>query len=164
MPELEEILKGYFNYQEDLNEDYQRGLAKFYSNSTNAVRFESEKFQLKGTISHFADNEAVLHIPDNILIKKSEEKCLSPLGFVQSCNYMYYGCYMSICCYLLKISPKHMIIYHPVDDHSKYVLQYRPQIAQVFLKRRLDSLKAIESSIVKRNNQIKELETFEFYK
>jgi hypothetical protein len=146
MVELQEVLSGYFDYTKNLNKDYEIGLTQFYSKSNSAVRFESEKYQLKGAISHIvegANSEAVLHIPDNAMVRTSEEKCASPLHFIPDCNYMYYGCYMSIACYILKFTPKYITLYHPVGDHDKFVLKYRPEVAKLFCNTRYESLQAL---------------------
>jgi len=167
MTDLEELLSGYFKYERNLNKEYQEGLSNFYNKSNAVFKFQSLKYQLKGAISHYHEDskssEAVLHIPDMILIRTSEEKCLYPLSFILSCNYMYYGCYMSIACYLLNINPKYITLYHPVDNHEKYVLKYRPEIAKVFLSNRLKSLEAIKRSIQKRVVKEKECLTPDLY-
>jgi len=167
MVDLEEILSGYFNYKKDLNAEYENGIRLFYLKSTGVVRFESSKYQLRGAISHYYQDskysEAVLHIPDNVVIRTSKEKCLFPLSFVPSCNYMYYGCYMSIACYLLKVSPKYITLYHPIGNHDKFVLKYRPEVAKVFLDNRFKSLEAIRRISQKEVVKKESIQTLELY-
>ena len=147
MADLAEILKGFFHYEDDFNKEYKLGLDRFYEKSTAVTKINSETFQLEAVIGHINVEknyqEAVIYIPDNVLNKTSEEFCLPPFQFIPSCNYMYYGCYMSIACYLQKIEPKYITLYHSVDNNEKYVLNNRPEIAKIFLQHRKRSLNAI---------------------
>jgi len=71
---LEKVLSGYFQYERDINKTYQIGLANFYANSDSVVRFESERFQLSGAISHIERNKKYTEAEQKALAEKAKKE------------------------------------------------------------------------------------------
>lgn len=154
MVDLKEILMGYFSFREDKHEEFERQLALFYGHKdTRITRISSEKYKLKLRLGHVWEykgkTEIAEYCGDREIVKETSKKCLNPLHFIPDCNYMYYGCYLSIAAFLMNIEPKRLLLFHGPGDNFVYSFKYRPQVAQIFLSNRLKGLRAMKAEPVK---------------
>lgn len=155
MTDLSEVLKGYFSFEWNKHDVYQSQLKKFYdSQETRITHIVSEKFQLKARLGFVwptkdGRHDIAEYCDDMVLIKKSDKRCLYPMDFLGDCNYMYYGCYLTIAAFLGGYDPERLLLVHGLDDNSSNNFKYRPEIAKIFLGNRYRSLQGIEKEISK---------------
>jgi hypothetical protein len=135
-----DLIQPLFNYDREFHPEYKLMLDGFYK-SSSCIKVVSKEHGLFGEIGHLHESkgtlEAVYYIADQKLIRDSEDRCPRPFQFIPDCNYMYYGCYLSLAAYLSRKPITHITLYHPVDNNERYVLKYRPEIARMLLDYKL---------------------------
>jgi hypothetical protein len=147
---IEELVYGYFSYEKNLHPEHEKRLDQFYQ-SVGAVRIVNKDYRLKTSIGHLAKGknnsmELTYYAPDKELVRDSKSFCLPPFYYIPSCNYMFYGFYLTVCAYLLRAgSNTKLTLYLPALDNDKVSFIYRPEIAEAFLVRRIQSIRAIEN-------------------
>lgn len=155
---LEEIVKGYFSYSENLHPDYEKLLRQFYL-SSGAVSVVDQDYKIEAKIGHVVKGkknamELTHYASDLELNRNSNTFCLPPFYYIPSCNYMFYGFFLSVAAFLMKAGTNtKLTLYLPAMDNISVNFVYRPEIAQAFLMRRLESIQAIENGSFKQNQK-----------
>ena len=139
MTELSQLLREYFGYIPDKNQVFDHNLQKFYdSRGTRIERVVSAKFKITARVGHFWQYpkrgiEMVEYCSDVKINRDSDTPCKSSLHFMPDCNYMYYGCYLNVCAFLMGVVPDRMILYCGPDNNNKYTFKYREEISKIIL-------------------------------
>lgn len=146
--DLHEILNRIFSFSWETHLDFDSNLQKFFdSKDTRITRIVSDKFQISANVGHtwqYPDMtyEMVHYVSDRKINRNPEKVTMLdyPLHFMPDSNYYYWGCYLSVCAYLLDRVPDRMLIYCGPEENEFYPFKYRPEIAKIILAKRLVEL------------------------
>lgn len=157
---LNEILNRIFSFSWDLHPEFDDNLQKFFDRQdTRITRIMSDKFQIKANVGHtwqYPDMtyEMVHYVSDRKINRNPEKVSVlkKPLDFMPDSNYYYWGCYLSVCAYLLDRVPDRMMIYCGPEGNEFYHFKYRPEIAKIILAGRLIELGTEEPEFISQIN------------